>query len=280
MRSWSILFAVLGVVAGCAGKSQSDDDDSGGSPNDAGQGGAAATGAGQGGSGTAARGGSAGRGGTGSGTGGGTGGALNAGATGGTLSSGGLPSTGGTLSSGATGGGGTAGIGAAGEAASGGTGGSVEPVCTALSAQAPAAQFAYGGAGIPPAPEGGAILSGTYYLALETFYGAAVECEEAADQVNALGYQISEVVRFTAADATTGTMEVVAQVSVTGTSAPSVTGTGIYSTSGTALSLTATCGEGNGSSTPIEFTATDDQIVLFTNADTVCTPTIAVFQRL
>jgi len=259
MRAWGILFGVLGVVAGCAGKAQSDDDDSGGSPNDAGQGGTT-TGAGQGGSGTAARGGSAGRGGTGAGTGG--------------------ASVGGIGGTGATGGGGTAGIGAAGEGASGGTAGSIEPLCTALSAQAPAAQFAYGGAGIPPAPEGGAISSGTYYLALETLYGAAAECEGAARQIDALGYQISEVVRFTAANATTGTMEISVQVSAGETSATSVTGTGIYATSGTAFSLTATCGDGDGSSAPIEFTATEDQIVLFTRTDTLCTPTIATLQRL
>jgi hypothetical protein len=261
---WGILFGVLVTMVACGGKSDSDDDSSA-SGDDAGQGGSGATGTGgsgatgKGGSGTTASGGSS--------------------ARGGTSSAGGASATGGAVSNGGTGVGGTSGT--AGMPAGGSAGTGVDPVCTDLSTQAPAAEISFAGDGTPPVPAGGTFQSGTYYLALETFYGTSADCQAAADSFETIDIELIEVVRFVAETPTSGRIEIALELSTSlGGDATRATGAGTYATSGNTLTVTSTCGDGSdGAGEPAEYTMTGDQLVLFSSTDDSCDSTVAYFQR-
>jgi len=278
---WGILFGVLVTMAACGGKSGSDDDDAGGSGNDAGQGGSSGTA--KGGSGTTTSGGSSARGGTSSGSMAGSG--QTAGGTGGDLDTSGgtgAGATGGTLNHGGAGVGGT--TGAAGEPAGGSAGtGVVDPMCTDLAtAGVPAVQVSYSADGTPPSPAGGTVQAGTYYLALETFYGASADCATTASNYEDFAIDLVEVVRFVPSTATSGAIEIALEVTSDVTpDATHATGGGTYSTSGSTMTVAGTCGaSGDGSPMPGEYTATGDQIVLLARPETTCDFTLAVFQKI
>lgn len=253
---WGILFGVLVMLAGCAGKSGSDEDDAGGSGNAAGKGGS--DGNGKGGSGATSSGGST--------------GGFGAGATGGTSSNGGT-GTGGT-------------IGAAGEPG-GGSGGSagtgVDPSCTDLTTAAvPSVQIAFSADGTPPSPAGGAVQAGTYYLAEETFYGASEECQSLGASYDDFSIELVEVVRFVPQTATSGNLEIALEVtSSAGVDPTRATGAGTYSTSGSIMTVSGTCGATtDGSSEPADYTMAGEELVLFSHANTSCDVTVAVYRKL
>jgi hypothetical protein len=256
---WGILFGVLVMLAGCAGKSESDDD-AGGSGNDAGKGGS--DGNGKGGSGATSSGGSSASGGTSGGTLGGSG-----------------TSVGGT-SAGGTSAGGTSG--AAGEPAGGSAGSGVEPECTALTtAEAPTVELAFSTDGTPPSPAGGTVQSGTYYLAQETFYGASAECQSLGASYQDLAIGLVEVVRFIPQTSTSGALEIALEVTASGVEPTRATGAGTYSTSGSSMTVSGTCGGVNdGSSEASDYTAAGEELVLFSNTNASCDVTVAVFRKL
>ncbi len=124
------------------------------------------------------------------------------------------------------------------------------PSCSALVNAAPTVQVTVSNAGTPPASSGGTLVSGTYFLTAVTSYSANPLCAAAS---------LEETALVVAASPTSGTLDLVASVSLVGTQQ---TTHADYTSNGSVLSLLPTCPATGAGATLLQYTATPGRVDL------------------
>lgn len=125
-------------------------------------------------------------------------------------------------------------------------------VCNALPNTAPAVLSAVSDAAMPPASNGMAIASGTYFLTSATSYGGDPLCA---------GIMVRGTTVVSATNATTGTLDGVITYML-GLLGQTTTVHAVYTTSGSALTLTATCPANDGGNEITQYSATPTTITV------------------
>jgi len=158
--------------------------------------------------------------------------------------------------------GGSGGIGAGGGMATGGTGGG----CNTLANTAPIVKTVIVPGTVPPAL-GGTLVSGTYYLTSWTAYGSETACRSGLSVTDA-----QAVLVVNSLTSTTGTIEEVMAVTISGFGVITEHASATYVTSGTTITTTITCSSGTGSLSggTYPYTATPSELDAPLTTNTTC----------